>query len=61
MEYPLSLAGDFQLTNSAIAIAGVNILRQQGWQISDEVVQEGMAKTRWLGRLQTVNWCQREI
>ena len=61
LEYPLSLAGDFQLTNSAIAIAVVNILRQQGWQISDEVVQEGMAKTRWLGRLQTVNWCQREI
>ncbi|MBE8995508.1 bifunctional folylpolyglutamate synthase/dihydrofolate synthase [Microcystis aeruginosa] len=61
LEYPLSLAGDFQLTNSAIAIAVVNILRRQGWQISDEVVQEGMAKTRWLGRLQTVNWCQREI
>jgi dihydrofolate synthase/folylpolyglutamate synthase len=61
LEYPLSLAGDFQLTNSAIAIAVVNILRQQGWQISDEVIQKGMAQTRWLGRLQTVDWEERKI
>jgi dihydrofolate synthase/folylpolyglutamate synthase len=61
IEYPLSLAGDFQLTNSAIAIAVINILRDQGWQISNESLQIGMAKTRWLGRLQKVNWWGREI
>jgi dihydrofolate synthase / folylpolyglutamate synthase len=61
LEYPLSLAGDFQLTNSAISIAVINILCRQGWQISDKVIQQGMAKTRWLGRLQKVNWCEREV
>jgi dihydrofolate synthase / folylpolyglutamate synthase len=56
IEYPLPLLGDVQLINSAIAIASVLLLQQQGWQISLAAIQTGMAKTRWLGRLQWTSW-----
>ncbi|AFY81933.1 bifunctional folylpolyglutamate synthase/dihydrofolate synthase [Oscillatoria acuminata] len=52
--YPLPLPGEAQLINSALAIATVQTLRQQGWQISDEAIAQGMAKTQWPGRLQWV-------
>ncbi|MEG3435645.1 folylpolyglutamate synthase/dihydrofolate synthase family protein [Pannus brasiliensis CCIBt3594] len=61
IEYPLALAGDFQLINSAIAIATLSILREKGWRITDDAIYRGMEKTRWLGRLQRVNWGDREI
>ncbi len=56
LEYPLSLLGEVQLTNSALAIAACQILQQQGWNISTTAIQAGMKKTRWLGRLQWTNW-----
>ena len=56
IQYPLPLLGEIQLTNSALAIAAVQQLRSQGWQISDRQIAQGMAKTRWPGRLQWVNW-----
>jgi dihydrofolate synthase / folylpolyglutamate synthase len=54
--YPLPLLGDMQLTNSALAIATFKTLRQQGWSISDNAIQTGMANTRWPGRLQWMEW-----
>jgi len=54
--YPLSLMGDIQLTNSAIAIATLQSLRSQGWRISDEAIAQGMAATRWPGRLEWRSW-----
>ena len=56
IEYPLSLPGEVQLTNSALAIAALKILQQQGWNIPTKAIQQGMEKTRWLGRLQWTNW-----
>jgi dihydrofolate synthase / folylpolyglutamate synthase len=56
IEYPLPLLGDVQLINSAIAIASVLLLQEQGWQISRAAIQTGMEKTRWLGRLQWTSW-----
>jgi dihydrofolate synthase/folylpolyglutamate synthase len=56
IEYPLPLLGQVQLMNSAIAIASLQILQQQGWKIPLEAIQAGMAKTRWLGRLQRTTW-----
>jgi dihydrofolate synthase/folylpolyglutamate synthase len=56
IEYPLPLLGQVQLMNSAIAIASLQILQQQGWKIPLEAIQAGMAKTRWLGRLQWTTW-----
>jgi dihydrofolate synthase / folylpolyglutamate synthase len=56
IKYPLALLGEMQLTNSAIAIATINTLRQAGWQISDESIVTGMGNTRWLGRIQWTTW-----
>jgi dihydrofolate synthase / folylpolyglutamate synthase len=45
-----------QLTNSAMAIATIQTLRQAGWQISDRSIVTGMSKTHWLGRIQWTTW-----
>jgi dihydrofolate synthase/folylpolyglutamate synthase len=56
IKYPLPLAGQIQLANSALALAALEILQQQGWQISEEAITNGMAKTKWPGRMQWVTW-----
>lgn len=56
IQYPLPLQGAVQLTNSALAIATVQILRQQGWEIPETAIVNGMANTRWPGRLQWITW-----
>ncbi len=61
LEYPLPLLGEMQLTNSAIAIATIQVLQQQGWQIPDSAVIEGMRNTTWAGRMQWYQWQGREL
>lgn len=61
LEYPLPLLGDVQLSNSAIAIATIKILQQQGWGIAELVIQTGINKTRWRGRLQWTTWKDRPL
>ncbi len=56
LEYPLPLLGEVQLLNSAIAIAAIKILQQQNWSISTAAIQQGMAQTKWPGRLQWTTW-----
>ena len=59
IEYPLPLLGEIQLTNSAIAIAAMQILQQQGWNIPQLAIQTGMTKTRWKGRLEWITYQDR--
>ncbi|NHC36279.1 bifunctional folylpolyglutamate synthase/dihydrofolate synthase [Scytonema millei] len=61
LKYPLPLLGDIQLMNSALAIAALQILQQQGWKISDEAIANGMGKAKWLGRLQWTTWQNRQL
>ena len=56
IEYPLPLQGEIQLQNSAVAIAVLQCLRQQGWQISDSTIAQGMGQTQWPGRMQWFIW-----
>ncbi len=56
LEYDLPLLGEFQLVNSAIAVTCCQILQQKGWKITPKIIQEGMRKTRWLGRLQWLKY-----
>ncbi|NJM18689.1 MAG: bifunctional folylpolyglutamate synthase/dihydrofolate synthase [Richelia sp. RM1_1_1] len=56
IKYFLPLQGSIQLKNSALAIAAVKILQEQGWQISEKAIIEGIAKTKWLGRMQWTTW-----
>lgn len=55
-QYPLPLLGAHQRINSALAVAALQILQQQGWQITDQHLVQGMAKTQWQGRLQWFHW-----
>ncbi len=61
IEYSLSLLGEMQLSNSALAIAAIKILQNKGWQISTEAIQLGVSQTRWLGRLQWVDFDGKKI
>ena len=56
IKYPLPLLGKVQLSNSALAIAAIKLLQEQGWDIPELAIQTGMRKTRWLGRLQWSAW-----
>ena len=56
LEYPLPLLGTVQLNNSALAIATIKSLQQQGWEIPELAIQTGINKTRWRGRLQWTTW-----
>ncbi|MEG4146873.1 folylpolyglutamate synthase/dihydrofolate synthase family protein [Microcoleus sp. Pol12B5] len=61
IKYQLPLLGKIQLMNSAIAIATLQTLQNQGWQISPTAIQNGIAKTQWPGRLQQTTWNNRNI
>lgn len=61
VRYELPLLGKLQLMNSAIAIATIETLQNQGWQISQSAIQNGIAKTQWPGRLQQTTWKNQTI
>ncbi len=61
IKYQLPLLGKIQLMNSAIAIATLQTLQNQGWQISPTAIENGIAKTQWPGRLQQTTWKNRNI
>lgn len=50
----LSLYGEHQLKNAALALKAVSILNDDGLSISEEAVREGLVRTRWPGRFQVV-------
>ena len=60
-QYQLPLQGAIQLHNSALAIAALQLLRQEGWEFSDEAITDGIAKTQWAGRLQWFVYRDRQI
>ncbi|MFM7887515.1 MAG: bifunctional folylpolyglutamate synthase/dihydrofolate synthase [Pseudanabaena sp.] len=55
-EYPLPLLGKHQLINSAVAIATIQSLRNQGWEISSSAMHTGLANTQWSGRMQWIEF-----
>jgi dihydrofolate synthase / folylpolyglutamate synthase len=61
IKYELPLLGKIQLMNSAMAIATIQTLQNQGWKISQTAIKDGMAKTQWLGRLQQTTWKNHKI
>lgn len=48
----LSLAGKFQVQNALTAIAAARLLAEQGYAIGKSAIQNGLAETRWPGRLE---------
>ncbi len=59
--YALSLPGEHQKNNGAIAVALVRSLREQGWSIPEGAIAWGLQQTRWPGRLQTIVLAGRKI
>ena len=61
IRYPLPLLGEIQLINSAVALATVEMLQKQSWQISPQAIAHGMAKTIHPGRMQWVTWQKQQL
>ncbi|MEM1240690.1 MAG: folylpolyglutamate synthase/dihydrofolate synthase family protein [Cyanobacteria bacterium P01_H01_bin.26] len=61
LTYESGLLGEHQRVNSGVAIAILQLLQQQGWSISTEAIQQGMAQTQWPGRLQWHTWQGRPL
>jgi len=53
-EYDLTipLLGEYQLENAAVAVAALEVLTDQGMQISSESIARGLSQVCWPGRLQ---------
>jgi dihydrofolate synthase / folylpolyglutamate synthase len=48
------LLGMHQAENAAIAVAALDALRSRGWDISNGALRDGLARTRWSGRLEVI-------
>lgn len=50
----LPLLGQHQLHNAAVVLTTMEVLKKQGWQISDEAIRQGLATVSWPGRFELV-------
>ncbi len=50
----LPLLGQHQLFNAAVVLTTMEVLRKQGWQISDEAIRNGLKTVSWPGRFELV-------
>ena len=48
----ISLLGDYQVNNAALALAALELLIKKGFKIPEEAIRNGLADTRWPGRLE---------
>ncbi len=51
----IPLLGLHQADNAALAVAAIDALRSRGWEISDGALRDGLARTRWPGRLEVLD------
>ena len=51
-DLPMPLRGGHQISNCSLALAAMQLLRQQGWAITEQAIRSGLAQTRWPGRLE---------
>jgi dihydrofolate synthase/folylpolyglutamate synthase len=54
-ELRVPLLGLYQADNAALAVASIDALRSRGWDISDGALRDGLARTRWPGRLEVID------
>lgn len=48
----IKLMGEHQLKNAAVVIETVRALDENGWQISEQHLRDGLSKTRWPARFE---------
>ncbi|MGE3316044.1 MAG: folylpolyglutamate synthase/dihydrofolate synthase family protein [Planctomycetaceae bacterium] len=51
----LPLAGEHQAANLAVAVCAIDLLRNDGWQVSDEDLHAGLLAVRWPARIEVVS------
>lgn len=54
-EITISLAGSHQIENAVLALECITALRQAGFEVTREEMEEGFLKTRWDGRFTVVS------
>ncbi len=50
---PLAMQGSYQVANASLALAAVEILADNGLAVKEEEIRQGLAATRWPGRLES--------
>lgn len=50
----LNLKGNFQLQNASLALEAIDLLREQGYDISEAAIREGLGKIKWQGRFEFI-------
>ena len=53
-EYSIQLLGRHQLRNASVAIEVASALQRTGASVTEENIRNGLAKTRWPGRLEII-------
>ena len=53
-ELCLGLAGDHQMINASLALAGVEVLMESGFPIEETHLRRGLAGVKWSGRLELI-------
>jgi dihydrofolate synthase/folylpolyglutamate synthase len=54
LEVEVPLAGRYQLQNALAAVVAARLLAQRGFRIEDAAIAQGIAATRWPGRIEQV-------
>jgi len=55
LNVPLALPGRHQAANAAVAIATLDVLKQQGWTLSENAIKRGLAEVDWPARVEVVS------
>lgn len=53
-KFRIKLLGRHQVTNAVLALRTAEVLRQQGYPISNQAMDRGLLVTRWRGRLEVI-------
>jgi len=59
--YELGLKGIFQKQNASVAVGAIEALNNLGFNIKEKHISEGLKKTTWNGRLEIINYFNKEI
>jgi dihydrofolate synthase/folylpolyglutamate synthase len=57
----LNLYGEHQAANAAVVVATVEVLRSQGWHLSDAAVSAGLAQVTWPARMEVIGHQPRTV
>ena len=50
----IPLAGSYQPYNASLAITVLRLIREKGWNVTDENIKNGLAKVKWPGRFEVL-------